>query len=164
MRAWEEFLTKQEKEIGRAAVDKWLRPLKIIRFDACNLYLEANDSFKVLWFEEHMHNRVQKGLFNNNQKQIKVHISVASEQETPLLVKTRKKSPPPSQASPPQFSLRFNELDPEAFFENFVSSPSNLLAYKLLTECCYVKKQIRQPSNLTPSTCMDGAAAAKHIS
>lgn len=139
MRAWEEFLTKQEKEIGKEAVDKWLRPLKITRFDACNLYLEASDSFKALWFEEHMHSRVQKGLYNNNHKQIKVHVSVTSRQEEQPIVKPPKKksaSPPPT----PVFTLRFDEIDPAATFENFATSPSNLLAYKLLTESCLREK------------------------
>lgn len=135
MRAWEEFLTKQEKEIGKEAVDKWLRPLKMVRFDACNLYLEASDSFKALWFEEHMHSRVQKGLYNNNHKQIKVHISVASRQDEQPPAKPKKKSTAPPTPTP-VFTLRFDEIDPEATFENFATSPSNLLAYKLLTESC----------------------------
>ena len=139
MRAWEEFLTKQEREIGKEAVDKWLRPLKITRFDACNLYLEASDSFKALWFEEHMHSRVQKGLYNNNQKQIKVHVAVTSRPDERASVKPRKKNPP-TQSAPPTFSLRFDEIDPECTFELFASSPSNLLAYKLLTECCVREK------------------------
>lgn len=134
MRAWEEFLAKQEKELGKETVDKWLKPLKIVRFDACNLYLEASDSFKALWFEEHMRSRVQKELYNNNHKQIKIHIAVAS-QKSDEPTKPKKKSTS-SVASSPSFGLRFDEIDSEATFENFVTSPSNLLAYKLLDETC----------------------------
>lgn len=48
MQAWENFLTEQESSLGKEAVDKWLRTLKILRFDAGNLYLEANDQFQAL--------------------------------------------------------------------------------------------------------------------
>jgi chromosomal replication initiator protein len=138
MRAWEEFLAKQEKELGKETVDKWLKPLKIVRFDACNLYLEASDSFKSLWFEEHMRSRAQKGLYNNNHKQIKIHIAVAA-QKSEELIKQKKKNAGSTTASP-VFGLRFDEVDAEATFENFVTSPSNLLAYKLLDESCCADK------------------------
>jgi chromosomal replication initiator protein len=138
MRAWEEFLAKQEKELGKETVDKWLRPLKMVRFDACNLYLEASDSFKALWFEEHMRGRVQKGLYNNNHKPIKIHIAVASQKsEEPL--KNKKKSLAAS-GNPPSTGLRFDEIDPESTFENFIISQNNMLAYKLLDESCSSEK------------------------
>ena len=133
MRAWEEFLARQERELGKECVEKWLRPLKIIRFDACNLYLEASDSFKALWFEEQMRNRVQKGLYNNNHKQIKVHIAVSSQNndEQPLQRKKKKSTSP---LLSPIFSLRFDDIDPDASFDNFIISQNNLLAHKLLSE------------------------------
>src|SRR3990167_6653999 len=105
MRAWEEFLLKQEKELGKEIVAKWLRPLKIVRFDACNLYLEASDSFKALWFEEHMRGKTQKGLYNNNQKQIKIHVSVASHKQDEEPFKTKRK-PPSSPSSASSFHMR----------------------------------------------------------
>src|ERR1700722_2070010 len=78
MQAWEKFLTQQEAELGVETVLKWLRPLKVLRFDACNLYLEAKDSFQVLWFEEHMRQKINSRLFNNNNKRIRVHLSVGN--------------------------------------------------------------------------------------
>jgi chromosomal replication initiator protein len=140
MRAWEEFLAKQEKELGKETVDKWLRPLKMVRFDACNLYLEASDSFKALWFEEHMRGRVQKGLYNNNHKQIKIHIAIASQKNDETSSYKSKKKNPSSTSAPAAFGLRFDEIDSEASFDHFVTSPSNLLAYKLLYESCCLEK------------------------
>lgn len=132
MRAWEDFLSQQENELGKETVDKWLRPLKVLRFDACNLYLEAKDSFKSIWFEEHMRHRVQTRLVNNNRKQIKVHISVVSEKDE------EKPAPKPkSKASaPPLFQLTFDDLDKQARFDTFTTSQSSLLAFKLLHEAC----------------------------
>jgi len=137
MRAWEEFLTQQEKELGKETVEKWLRPLKVVRFDACNLYLEASDSFKSIWFEEHMRHRVQTRLYNNNHKQIKVHISVASEHQEKRPNKRRSKTSSASLAAP-VFQLNFDDLDPEARFDTYIPSQNNLLAYKLLCESCGV--------------------------
>ena len=78
MQAWEHFLRQQEIELGIETVQKWLRSLKILRFDACNLYLEAKDSFQQLWFEEHIRPKVLNLLVNGNHKRIKVHLAVAS--------------------------------------------------------------------------------------
>ena len=54
MKEWESFLQRQEHTFGKATIDQWLRTLKIQKFDACNLYLEAKDFFQINWFEEHI--------------------------------------------------------------------------------------------------------------
>ena len=54
MHAWEKFVAAQELELGSETVQKWLKTLKILRYDACNLYLEAQDAFQAMWFEEHI--------------------------------------------------------------------------------------------------------------
>ncbi len=136
MRAWEEFLTQQEKELGKETVEKWLRPLKVVRFDACNLYLEASDSFKSIWFEEHMRHRVQTRLYNNNHKQIKVHVTVTAEQEAKKQSKVTRKKTTNTTLAPAPFQLNFDELDPQESFDTFVTSQNNLLAYRLLNESC----------------------------
>lgn len=133
MRAWEEFLQEQERELGRETVQKWLRPLKLLRFDACNLYLEAEDSFKALWFEEHLRHKVQRFLLNSNHKKIKVHISVAQKPQEED--KKLKKSVAPS---PPLFRLTFDELENQSRFTTYLTSDSNLLGYKILAEAAQV--------------------------
>ena len=131
MRAWEEFLLAQEKGLGKDTVDRWLRTLKLVRFDACNLYLKANDSFQALWFEEHIREKVKSSFVNNNNKRIKVHLSVANNtlKEDPV---NKKKKKNPQEA--PKFSLYFQEKDPYASFSNFISSEPNTLLFKLLCE------------------------------
>src|SRR4051794_21981766 len=107
MRAWDEFLILQEKELGKETVKKWLSPLKVVRFDACNLYLEAEDSFKALWFEEHMRPRVKKQLLNNNKKPIVIHISLTEKSQTEKK-KAKKKT---VIGSLPPFQLTFDSVD-----------------------------------------------------
>lgn len=128
MQAWEQFLQQQEAELGPETVQKWLRSLKIQRFDACNLYLEAKDSFQALWFEEHIRGKVQTKLVNGNNKPIKIHVSVVN--ASPNFKKNRFSK----DAKPVSFQLTFDELDPLCLFQHFVVSPENQLTYQLLCE------------------------------
>ncbi|MBS4168570.1 DnaA/Hda family protein [Parachlamydia sp. AcF125] len=130
MRAWDEFLTLQESEIGIETVHKWLRSLKIVRYDACNLYLQAKDYFQVIWFEEHMRQKASSRLFNNNNKRIKIHIAAAAERSK--TTKGKKEKEGTAEIASPKFHLTFDQLDPYCTFDQFVISESNLLALKLL--------------------------------
>ncbi len=132
MQAWEQFLQQQEAELGSDTVQKWLRSLKIQRFDACNLYLEAKDSFQALWFEEHMRGKAQARLVNGNNKRIKIHLSIAN-----ISLKSKKnrdQGKGNKDIKSVQFQLNFDELDPLCLFQYFVVNPDNQLAHKLLCE------------------------------
>ncbi|MBS0623881.1 MAG: chromosomal replication initiator protein DnaA [Verrucomicrobia bacterium] len=141
MKAWDEFLKRLDTELGTETVTKWLRPLKILRFDACNLYLEAPDSFKLTWFEEHIRHKVRDSLVNNNNKPIKIHIKLRDTETTDKTASKAKKPP----TTPPPFSLDFDSVNEGVTFENYITSTSNLLAYKLLQEAC-----ISQPPPFNP--------------
>ncbi|MCB1180812.1 MAG: ATP-binding protein [Chlamydiia bacterium] len=134
MRAWEEFVRKQENELGKHIVDKWLSPLKVVRFDACNLYLEAPDSFFTVWFDEHIRHRTNQHLLNNNNKPIKVHLTLKSAPSDSEKDKTKRRFS--SSIFNQQFELHFDEIDAKNTFKNFITAKSNLLGYKLLTESC----------------------------
>lgn len=118
MEAWHQFLSQLEQELGPDAVRKWIP--KLVRFDAANIYLEAADSFQSAWFEEHVRPRL-KGLLNNNQRPIKIHLG------------PEKKTPHQKENSP-RLSFSPDPIDPEMSLENFIPSAPNLVAYKLLTE------------------------------
>lgn len=76
MQIWEQFLSRLEKEWGDETVDRWLRPIKVVRFDAANLYLEAESSFQISWYEEHVRPRLYKEpLINNNGRPIRIHLT-----------------------------------------------------------------------------------------
>lgn len=131
MKAWEQFLALQEKELGIETVHKWLKPLKVIRFDACNLYLEAKDSFQAIWFEEHIRPKIQNKLLNNNNKKIKVHLAVTNTLQTKSL-KAKNKKTKENDTSPPPFNLNFDQLDPHCTLDNFILNDNNILAHKLI--------------------------------
>lgn len=127
MHAWDLFLEEQERQLGAPVVNKWLRPLKVVSFDACNLYLESDDAFKVLWFEEHIRPQVQKSLLNNNRKPIKLHLKVASKRPP------EREEPSKAGAAPP-FTLHFEPIHSSFELRTFLTDSGNLLAYRLLEE------------------------------
>lgn len=132
MQAWEKFLQQQELELGTETVQKWLRNLKVKNFDACNLYLEAKDSFQALWFEEHMRSKVLTKLLNGNNKKITVHLSLAGASSS--FKKSPKDKIKKKELGPLPFQLAFDELDPHCLFKNFIVHANNEIAYKILLE------------------------------
>lgn len=146
MQSWELFLQKQEAELGHETVDKWLRTLKIRRFDACNIYLEAKDSFQALWFEEHIRSKVQNTLINGNNKQIKVHLTIAN--VPALSTKHRTKTKDTKILKGEHFQLTFDELDPHCLFQNFVINQENELTLKFLAELTEIP--ISKKNSTTP--------------
>ncbi len=132
MKAWENFLALLEIELGVETVRKWLRPLKVLRFDACNLYLEARDSFQGLWFEEHIRQKAKARLVSYSNKPIKVHLTVAN---APLPSKqTKTKVEQEADTPTPPFALNFDNLDLHFTLPNFLPLSSNELPCKVLWE------------------------------
>lgn len=131
MQAWEEFLVAQEKELGAATIKKWLRPLRVMRFDACNLYLEAKDSFQVHWFEEHIRPIILTKLVSKSNKRIKVHLNVASSKKENIPSIKEKKE---GLNSLPVFQLQFDPVDPTISTKQFLVSAENKVTTLLLSE------------------------------
>ena len=123
MKAWHDFLKTLEKDLGKETVDKWLTPLKILKFDAANLYLDATDSFQILWFYEH----VTQGLKDPNGRKIKLHFYLNGQ---PLQKKAKKTA-----AGEPLAKQHFSpdHLASHATFANFIKEESPFLPYDLLT-------------------------------
>lgn len=140
MQAWENFLKIQQKELGSETVEKWLKPLRVLRFDACNLYLEAKDSFQALWFEEHLRRKLEIGFFNNNKKTIKVHLSVKNRSGKKEKETHTNEDVAASHSLTP-YTIQFEQLDPHCSFNTFIAEENNLLAFRLLQESCASLKQ-----------------------
>lgn len=122
---WDLILSRLENELGKKTVEKWVRPLKLLRFDAANIYLEAEDSFQVSWFEEHVRPQCQK-LVNNNGRPIRILLKLRS----PHAEKKAK-----CKDALPLFKVAPDPLDPEMTLEHFlVRRKANEIAYKLITD------------------------------
>lgn len=140
MQAWDQFLQQQEAELGSETVQKWLRTLKVQRFDACNLYLEAKDSFQALWFEEHIRGKAQVKLVNGNHRKIKIHLTVAN--TVPPTAKKWSKTRAAKDSKEPPFQLDFEGLDPHSLFQYFVVSEENEVTHKILLELAGLTQQM----------------------
>ena len=126
MKAWELFLEGQEEAVGGEVVARWLRPLRVVNFDARNLYLEAQDSFQIAWFEEQMRKKVSSLLLTSSGKPIRVHLKLSGESQT-----TKKKHKP--EAYKPTLNLTPDSLDPEATLEQFFVSKANEISLKFIS-------------------------------
>jgi len=122
MKEWDTFLSYLEKELGKNSVDKWLRTLKVLNFDARNLYLKANDSFQISWFNEHVKPRL-KAFVNSNFRQIKVHFEQNKNLKKQILAE-------PVQ----QISFNTEKIDPFYHLSNFLFSEKNLVTQKLFSQ------------------------------
>lgn len=136
MEAWDNFLNEQEELVGTETVQKWLRPLKVMHFDAQNLYLQAGDSFQIAWFEEHFRSKVNSSFLNNNRRKIKVHISLGEPQLKTRRASTKAFKPGKDPVVMPlsQFTIDFDPLNPHSTFDTFVNSSAHPLAGMLLQQ------------------------------
>ncbi len=121
MQAWNDFLKDQEKDFGEKTVQKWLHTLKILKFDARNLYLQPQDSFQVAWFEEHIKPKL-KNFRNNNGVLISVHLKHNFPKK-------------PASKGIPSLYIRPEVLDPHFTFDSFHTNEKNKMAFKLLDMC-----------------------------
>lgn len=131
MKVWTDFVDNQEKKLGKAAIDQWLRPLKVVHFDSANLYLEAKDSFQLMWFEEHIRPLLKTSLFNNNYRPIKVHLSISEEKSEGSALKSKKGKP---QTFLPTLQLTQDPLDPSMTLENFIIGEKNAVIFRFFQE------------------------------
>jgi len=93
----------------------------VSRFDAGNLYLEAKSPVEMVWFEEHIRPLLKNNLFNENHRPVRVHVSTPS---------TQKQTPTTTTSVPVSFSP--SPLDPHLTLSEFVTSPQNEVASKLI--------------------------------
>lgn len=130
MHAWELFLGEQEKAFGKEVVEKWLRPLRVVNFDAGNLHLEAQDSFQLAWIKEQLHHKLQTALVGPTGRRIKVHLKLRENFSGKAQGKTRANE----KVFRPTLHLVHDALDPQATLEGFLVSPPNELLIKLIRE------------------------------
>ncbi|MDN3508470.1 MAG: chromosomal replication initiator protein DnaA [Candidatus Neptunochlamydia sp.] len=83
MKTWNDLLTLLNHELGKKTVNEWLRPLKVIKFDAGNLYLDAPNSFQINWFKEYVTPYLSKHFLTARGKVIKVHFSINGKEFPP---------------------------------------------------------------------------------
>jgi chromosomal replication initiator protein len=125
MKAWDDFLCFLDEKFGKSTIDKWVRSLKVLRFDACNLYLEGRDSFQVVWYQEHIAPIAKKHLLDHNRNPLKVNLSCDERVEEDIIEEPRQ-----------TFDLKFesDSLLDYALLENFVITPKNKTSFTIFSK------------------------------
>jgi chromosomal replication initiator protein len=125
MKAWDDFLIFLDEKFGKSTIDKWIRSLKINRFDACNIYFEAKDSFQLAWYQEHIAPLTKKHFLDNNGQPIKVTIT------SPDIL-----PPPIEQKQPFSFDLKFesDQLISHATLDDFVVTEKNKTSFHIFSK------------------------------
>jgi chromosomal replication initiator protein len=127
MELWDRFLLHLQKDLGEKTVKAWIEPIRIAKFDAANLYLEAPDSFSVSWFEEHIRPRLKaKPLVNNNGRQLRVHINAQALEPIAKITSAKNTSLP--------YSLKADPLEQEFTFDHFVITENNKIVIQMIQE------------------------------
>lgn len=125
MRAWEQFLEILESDFGVETVDKWLRSLKVIKFDAANIYIEAQNSFQISWFQEHVKHKASQVLRTGKDRPFKIHME---------LLYHRVEDQKEIKASSPTLLFNPDILNKNYTFENFIFSEENALTLQCIKD------------------------------
>ncbi len=126
MQIWNCFLDNLEKQFGKETVQRWLRPLVVTRFDAGNIFLQAKDSFQVMWFDEHIRPVIKKSLVNNNGRPIRVHLSIGNS------FPQGKPTTPAQEVVEKPMKFEQDELFPYCTFDQFIASEENQVPFKVI--------------------------------
>lgn len=133
MQAWDEYLKALEQDLGKETIDRWVRCLKVLNFDAANLYLEAPDSFQAQWFNEYLLPKARKNFLNKNGRLVKIHLQVAQK-------RPQSKAETEKNETTPKFQFITDPIDQGYTFESIVESPQNKIVFKLFSDFKNFKK------------------------
>lgn len=127
MEEWKQFLITLESELGKKNVDKWLRTLTVVKFDARNLYLQAESSFQRFWFHQYVKPKLAQ-FKNRNAKPIKVLFDEKPSKKTDIKQE--------------ELTLQFDPVDPIFDLSNFYTSEKNIPLLTFIKELIDPKKKI----------------------
>lgn len=123
MEAWDRFIDFLETKYGKATTDKWARTLKIVRFDACNIFLKSNDFFQTQWVREYILPLAKDHFVDTNGKFIRIHIDAEEK-------KNKAKAPIK------EIVVNFcsDSISPYATLENYYPSLENNFSHRALAK------------------------------
>jgi len=130
MRAWEEFVKRQEREIGVATTRKWLTPMKVLKHEKNQLLLEAQDAFQAVWFEEQLRSKVEREIKGDKGRPLKIKVQLAP---TNLVAKAPFQDLAVKESGR-DLNFTPDSLDPYALFPQFVKVEESQMAFKVLSE------------------------------
>jgi chromosomal replication initiator protein len=131
MRAWDAFMDLQKRQLGEDVLKKSLFSLRLINFDAGNLYLEVATPFEQTWFDQHLRTKASHFLAEAANRTVKIHLRVTS-------------TPQKKREWTPKLDLSPDALDPYATFASYLPGPDNDESLALLL------KALETPGGFNP--------------
>ncbi|MGH2613563.1 MAG: DnaA ATPase domain-containing protein [Rhabdochlamydiaceae bacterium] len=128
MKEWSIFLDEHKKTVGSDAIERWAQTLKVIHFDAGNLYLEASDPFQLNWFEQYLRPLIKHSFHTMSGRPIRVYITL----EGALAKQSKKPWKPPLDLQP-------DSLLSNCTFETYFAGQTNDFNLKLFHEAALKK-------------------------
>ncbi len=130
MRLWLNYIRQKEASLGSEIADKWLKTLRVIKFDARNLYLETLDKFHANWVKEHIEQELKETFVNEREVPIRVHFSIAGSEAS-----TKQES------QPTEIKFKENFLEPHATFETFIPGSNNEIPFQILSTMATIEQK-----------------------
>ena len=143
MEAWNKFTTFIEGKYGIETTNKWVHTLKIIRFDACNIFLQCKDYFQSQWIEEHILPLAKDHFLDGNGKRIKIHILTGEG-------KTKKKS----EVKESLIKFCSDLISPRSTLDDYIPSVENQFTHRALQKIFsfdVITKKLSQMPNDPPN-------------
>ncbi len=156
VKEWSAFLDEHQKTVGSDAIERWARTLKILHFDAGNLYLEAIDPFQLNWFEQYLRPLIKKSFQTLNGRPIKVHLTLCG---TPSKEAKKEWKPPldlhpdsllsnctfqtffPGTTNDFHFKLFYDTILKKTYNPVYVQGPTGVGKTHLLMAACHLLKE-----------------------
>lgn len=126
MREWSTFLSYLEEKFGKKTIDKWIRPLTVLKFDARNIYLDADHPFHIHWFYEHIDKKMLSHFHTPSGTPIAIHLFLKGE--------SIKKSRLTDFSSSSSSLFPQSHLEPQAILANFLTGQERHLPLEILHE------------------------------
>ncbi|PCI78656.1 hypothetical protein COB21_00300 [Candidatus Aerophobetes bacterium] len=137
MNQWLKFLKYLETRFDVNTIKQWVTPLKVVNFDARNIYLKAENQFQIAWFNEHIKQLCSEILLSSAGLPIKVHIICDKGLENKPTVAHK--------INENNFSPDF--CDPLFTFDNFLAANKTLLSCQILKDLILNEKNQNKDDN-----------------
>lgn len=131
MQSWKSFLTSLESELGKEAIDLWLRPLKP-QLHGNRLEITAHDSFGLVWLEEHFLPLAQERLCDESGNKLEIALLTTKENQPTKSPSKKRTSRLKSKYHGKAFELKSSNCDPQAKMDELFIHDGNKFAFRAL--------------------------------
>lgn len=131
MQKWDAFIEHLRGVLGALSVDKWLKGVRVTKFDVHNIHLDVCDDFQIHWFREQIE-PLAKVHFTRDDRPIRIHFCAKwTQAKKPLASPTVARSQV-ARSSPNLAEYSLKDLQPTS---------GQRLAHRLLDTICSLSQK-----------------------